>query len=56
MNCRFEIIIILLKNSEYESEPTIVRDITREDEKYWWDKENNVLYRYQNNPNIKNKK
>ncbi|WP_438507745.1 hypothetical protein [Cetobacterium sp.] len=34
----------------------IVRDIIREDEKYWWDKENNVLYRYQNNPNIKNKK
>ena len=34
----------------------IVRDIIREDEKYWWDKENNALYRYQNNPNIKNKK
>lgn len=34
----------------------IVRDIIREDEKYWWDKENNVLSRYQNNPNIKNKK
>lgn len=34
----------------------IVRDIIREDEKYWWDKENSALYRYQNNPNIKNKK
>lgn len=34
----------------------IVRDIIREDEKYWWDKEKNTLYRYQNNPNIKNKR
>lgn len=30
--------------------------IQEEDEKYWWDKEKNTLYRYQNNPNIKNKR
>lgn len=43
------------ENEENKENIKIVREIIREDVKYWWDKENNILYRSQNNLNVKKK-
>lgn len=41
---------------ETQTDIEIIKKIIKENQKYWWDKENNILYRDSINPNLKDKK